>query len=107
MGWSKLIDMELDDDEKIDAGYAPGPDREPTGPDYPYGLRITLTAKELEKLGLEADCDIGDVIDIRAFASVISVHKEGDDSCVCLQIEKMAVENEMTEEMEDEDDSEY
>jgi len=96
MAWSKLTDMELSDDEKIDREM---PGATPSKPDFPWGLRISLTEKELEKLGLDADCDIGDMIDLRAFAVVTSVSKnkstEGADSCrVELQIEKMAVESE-------------
>ena len=95
MAWSKLVDMEMDDDEKLDRAIP----EMPLAPDYPWGLRISLTEKELEKLGLDADCDIGDMIDLRAFAVVTSVSKnkstEGADSCrVELQIEKMAVESE-------------
>jgi hypothetical protein len=100
MAWSKLVDMELDDEDKLDACTPlPMPDR----PKYPYGLRICLTHNELEKLGLEADCDIGDIIDLRAFAVVTSVSKgegeyEGKYARVELQIEKLQVENESTEE---------
>lgn len=91
--------MELDDEDKLDSS---GPIPMPSKPDYPYGLRISLTHRELEKLGLEADCEVGDMIDIRCFATVTSVSKsedgDGQRCCVELQIEKMAVENEMEEE---------
>ena len=103
MAWSKLTDMELDDEDKLDAVCPmPLPDK----PRFPYGLKICLTHKELEKLGLDADCDIGDVIDLRAFAVVTSVSKgegghEGKYARVELQIEKLAVENEMTEDEKD------
>ena len=98
MAWSKLVDMEMDDDEKLDRAI---PDM-PSKPDYPWGLRISLTEKELKKLELDADCDIGDMIDLRAFAVVTSVSKNkmdgGEECCrVELQIQKLAVENEMTE----------
>lgn len=100
MSWSKLVDMLMDDEDQLDA-VQPIPMSEK--PRYPYGLRICLSHKELKKLGLEADCDIGDVIDLRAFAVVTSVSMNkiegGDDECrVELQIEKLAVENETTEE---------
>lgn len=101
MSWSKLIDLELDDEDQMDACLPMPCDR----PRYPYGTRICLTEKELEKLGLEADCDIGDVIDIRCFATVTSVSKnETESGCtsrVELQIEKMAVEPEMGESEDD------
>lgn len=101
MAWSKLVDMELDDEDVIDTVMPiPSFDR----PRYPCGLRICLTHKELEKLGLAADCDIGDVIDLRAFAVVTSCSQNktesGEDECrVELQIEKLAIENESTEDM--------
>lgn len=100
MAWSKLVDMEMDDEDILDH---PMPIAMSQRASYPYGLRICLTHKELKKLGLDADCEIGDVIDLRAFATVTSVSMNktegGDDECrVELQIEKLAVENEMTEE---------
>ncbi len=98
MAWSALTDMERDDDSKLD-GMAAAP---AAAPDYPYGLRICLTEAELAKLGLEADCDVGDMIDIRAFARVCCISKnDGPDGANCrieLQITHMAVENEMNEE---------
>lgn len=98
MAWSKLVDLELDDEDKFDT-CCPMPCAKP---DYPYGLRICLTHKELEKLGLEANCDIGDVIDLRAFAVVTSVSSNkvdgGETECrVELQIQKLAIENENDE----------
>lgn len=86
--WQPLVDMELSDEEKLDT-MMPMPMQRP---DYPCGLKICLTGKELEKLGLAADCDCGDYLDIRAFACVASVTKNGDDCRVELQIEKMAIE---------------
>ncbi len=102
MGWGKLVDMELSDEDKIDASM---PIAMPSKPDYPYGLRISLTHKELEKLGLDADCDVGDMLDMRCFATVMSVSKSEDDGgsrcSVELQIEKMAIEDEMDESEDD------
>ena len=100
MGWSKLVDMELDDEDKLDA-VMPIPTE---APEYPFGLRISLTHRELEKLGLSCDCEIGDVIDLRAFAVVTSVSMSENHARVELQIEKLAVENEMTEDPDDEAD---
>jgi hypothetical protein len=94
MAWSKLVDMELDDEDKLDSMPA---EIMPKRPDYPYGLRICLTHSELRKLDLDADCNVGDLIDLRAFAEVTSISKDGDSSRVELQIQKLAVENEMEE----------
>lgn len=97
-GWSAMVDMELSEEERYDAVL---PIAMPDKPQYPCGLRICLTHNELEKLGLEADCAIGDVIDLRAFAVVTSVSSSDGDfgpSCrVELQIEKLAIENEADE----------
>ncbi len=105
MAWSALVDMEMSDDEKLDTIMPMPMDR----PDYPCGLRISLTEKDLGKLGLNQDCDIGDMVDIRAFAIVTSMNKyDGPDGACCrveLQIQKMAVENEMTEEMGGDDEA--
>lgn len=94
-----LVDMEMDDERQLDHQMPIDMPRAR----YPYGLRICLCDGELEKLGLGADCDEGDYLDIRAFATVISVHKEAGNSRVELQIEKMSVENEMTEGEDDDD----
>lgn len=100
MPWSKLVDMELDDEDKYDF-CAPIPCAKP---DYPYGLRISLSEKELKRLGLPIP-ECGDMLDVRCFATVTSVSiNEGSDGKSCrveLQIEKMAVENEMTETAEE------
>jgi hypothetical protein len=93
MSWSKLVDLELSDDEKLDT-IMPLP---MSRPDYPCGTRIVLCDSELEKLGLDMDCDEGDMIDLRAFGVVTSVHKEAGNNRVEIQLQKMAVENEMTE----------
>lgn len=89
-----MVDMELDDEDKIDMAVPQIAQQ----PDYPWGLRLCLTEKELKKLGLEADCSIGDVIDLRCFAVVTSVSSNQTDSGLCcrveLQVQKMAVENE-------------
>ena len=93
MAWSNLVDMELDDEDQLDMPMPIPMDR----PRYPCGLRICLGDAELKKLGLDADCNVGDMIDLRAFASVTCVHSEDGSSRVELQIEKIALENEMTE----------
>jgi len=91
MAWSQMVDLELDDEDKLDALQ---PIAMPSKPDYPYGTRICLTGPELKKLKLDpADCKIGDVIDLRCFGEVTSI----DANRVEIQIQKMAVENEMDE----------
>lgn len=88
--------MELTDEEQLEASMPiPMPER----PKYPYGLRICLTEKELEKLGLDpASACIGGIVHLHALAAITSVscdETEGGSRCrIELQIESMAVESE-------------
>lgn len=95
MPWGKMTSMELDDEDQLDY---PMPYAMPDKPKWPYGLRISLTHSELKKLKLDADCEVGDVIDFRAFATVTSVSinetDRGKECRVELQIEKLQVEPE-------------
>ena len=74
-------------------------------PDVPYGLCISLTENELEKLDLEEECDVGDMIHLFCMARVTSVSKNAtSDGCRCrveLSITDMAVENEDDEDEPD------
>lgn len=102
MGWTKLTSMELDDEDKMDMA-VPQVSQQP---DYPWGLRICLTHKELKKLGLPIP-EVGDCLDMRAFGCVTSVSCEttnGEDRCrVEIQIETIALEDEMSEGPDDEE----
>ncbi len=91
-----MVSLELDDEDKMDF-CAPIPcDR----PDYPYGLRICFSEKELEKLGLEIP-ENGDMIDMRAFGEVTSVsteQRDGKGTCrVEIQIQRISLEDENKE----------
>jgi len=105
--WSKMVDMELTDEEKLDM-MMPCISTMSNQPDYPYGLKICLTEKEIGKLRLSADCEVGEVIDMRAFAEVTSVSvekRDGKETCrIELQIQRLALENESTESTGDEDE---
>lgn len=101
MPWTKFVSMELDDEEKLDMT-CPMPISHL--PNYPYELRITFNEKMLKKLGIGLDQlpDIGDKIDLRAMACVTSVscnETEAGQTCrVEMQIEEIALENEIEEE---------
>ena len=90
MAFKKLVSMELDDEEKFDA---PQPIAMSNKPDYPYGLRVCLTHRELAKMGLGANCDVGDHLMLMVDACVTCVSQSdgpgGPESRVELQIEKM------------------
>jgi len=67
-------------------------------PSYPYGLCISLTEKELEKLDLSPDCEVGDMIHLFAMAKVtsVSINETQDGECcrVELQITHLELEDE-------------
>jgi hypothetical protein len=84
--------MELSDDDKLDA-YAPMPlDK----PDYPYGLRICLTDKELATLELDpADAVRGGRFMLQGIACItnVSINDGPDGKCyrVEAQIEDLGI----------------
>ena len=97
-GWSKFIDLGMTDDEKLDS-IMPMPAEVP---EYPYGCRICLCGPELEKLDVDEMPDVGDYVDLRAFARVTSVSDSGNGNRrVELQIEKLAIEDENDEDMDE------
>lgn len=98
MGFSKMVDLELSDDAKLDYSM---PISMPDKPHYPYEMRIALTDETLDKLGLDCDCDIGDILDFRAFGEVTSVSKSDGHRRVEVQLIRMKVENESTETEDD------
>jgi hypothetical protein len=94
-----MLSLEYDDEDTLDA---PCPEPLKDKPRYPYGTRICLTEKELKKLDLEPDCDVGDVIDMRCFGRVTSKSEDeradGEKCCrIEIQIEEIALEDEMTD----------
>lgn len=99
----KLQDMRRTDEEKQEATQiSPANINE-----YPYGLSICLTEGELEKLGLEGDCEVGDMLHLFALAKVTSVSKNdtgsGEKCRIELQITHLGTES---EDQEDEEFSE-
>lgn len=95
MGHIKMESMELSDDDKLDMMKSLP---EILEPEYPFGLRICLCKAEMDKLDLDpSDCNIGDIIDMRAFGVVTAVAKER----VEIQIQQLGVENETTEDGDD------
>ena len=92
--------MELDDEDKLDTAM---PIAMWNKPDYPYGLRITLTDKELQKLDLDhADAEVGGTIHGFFMARITSVSENevnGGEKCcrIELQIENLGIESEDAE----------
>jgi hypothetical protein len=94
-----MVSMELDDEEKIDA-VAPIP--MPSKPDFPHGLRICLTERELEKLDIDhTEAFVGGVFHGFFMARITSVSVNGVEA----QIEDLAIESEDEENEEAENEA--
>jgi hypothetical protein len=99
-----MTSMEMDDEDQLDAVTPyPMPDK----PKWPYGLRICLTHKELEKLGLDAsEAFVGGIIHGHFLGKITSVSADDTESGSCcrveIQIEALSIESEDAEN-EDED----
>ncbi len=102
--FGQMVSMELDDEDKLDA-CCPMP--MPNKPDFPYGLRITLSDKELTKLKIDhADAFVGGIFHGCFMARITSVSADensGGTSCrIEAQIENLAIEDEDAENNETE-----
>lgn len=102
MAFTRMVDMTRSDKEKAEDRVRDAyPPAISDMPDIPYGLCIALTETELEKLGVEDDCEVGDMLHISGMVRVTSISKnETDNGCRC-RVEcgfvLMAVEDESTE----------
>ncbi len=99
----QMQSMELDDDDQLDAPM-PIPCEKP---EFPWGLRIALTEKEFEKLGLDPqDAAVGAIFHGHFMARVTSVsshdRNDGKTHRVEAQIENLAIESEDAEDREEE-----
>ena len=83
---------------------------EPKVPVYPYGLCISLSQDELDKLDLDPDCEVGDIVHLMAMAKVTSRSEnemetsDGKKEKCCrieLQITHLSVEDENDEDPEE------
>lgn len=72
-----------------------------TPPNYPGGLCISLTHNELSKLGLDADCEVGDLLHAVCMAKVTSVSKTEDSCRIEMQIIDIEVLEDETTEYQD------
>jgi hypothetical protein len=108
---AKMVDMAMTKESKDKYLGMPMPADQPAnGPVYPYGLCISLTHDDLEKLDLDDNPEVGDLIHVVAMAKVTSVSKRDtqDGKCDCrieLQITHLGLEDETTEyeDIEDEE----
>lgn len=74
-------------------------------PVYPYGLCICLGNAELEKIGLDADCEVGDMLILTCMTKVTSVSKNstsmGEKNRIELQITGIEAGGDKEEKSED------
>lgn len=82
---SKFVDMAMTQEEKKESLPVIGGNS--GQPIYPYGLCISLTEKELEKLKMPDDANVGDLIHLHALGKVTSVSKRDTESGTCCRIE--------------------
>ena len=106
MSEPELVDVKLTTEERREeaASMTPGKSK---GPEYPWGLSLSLDDGTLEKLGLDArKLKVGDELYVWAVAEVKSVSmrsdsKGEDESSVSLQIIKLACSEEEPEPEQD------
>ena len=65
---------------------------------YPAGMCISLGKEQLEKVGLDDDCEVGDHLHMSCIARVTGVHKSDRDVTINLQIVMISVHDEESEE---------
>lgn len=105
MAFGKMVDMAVTPKEQgKDMSAVAYPSPPDSGqPIYPYGLSVSLCDDELDKLELDTDCEVGDLLDARCMMKVTSVSQNettsGKRCRVELQIVMMGVENESEEEI--------
>lgn len=91
--------MEYDDEDQEDMAIPAMPEK----PQFPYGLRISLSEKEIDKCECDPeDVKVGDLIHLtEVFARVTSVnHNDGEGGKTSrweLQIEHLNIEDETLE----------
>ncbi len=103
----QFVDMARDDDDEnmspLGAGLNP--------PVYPPGLCLYLTTDEVEKLGLDDNCEVGDMLHGHFLASVTSISKreaqDGNDCRIELQITHLTAMEDEDEENREVDEENY
>lgn len=99
-----MVDMALTGEE-LKENTLPAMPEMASQPRYPYGLSISLSEKELEKLKLSAECEVGDMIHLVGMAKVTSISandtQDGKSCRIELQITHLELEDE-DEEVEEE-----
>ena len=75
-GFMKMVSMERTEEEKaVERARDTYPPAIADMPDIPYGLSICLTEVELEKLNLDDEIEVGDMIHLSGMAKCTSISK--------------------------------
>lgn len=94
-----MVDLRRTPAENAEVSPCPMPE-----PAYPYGLCISLTEVELEKLDLPDDMQVGDMLHMHCLAKVTSVSKtETEASGPCCRVE-LQITNMVSEDEDDENE---
>ena len=91
----KIVDMKCDPSREYQ-------DNEPNP--YPYGLRLSLDAESLDKLGITDLPPLGSKVAFYVCGEVCSTAESkeyGDSKCMAVQIQQMALEEPPAEEEEE------
>lgn len=97
MALGDLVDMEMDDEDKLDS-IMPISVKDMDKPEYPWGLRISITDKEFDKLGLDpSEGILGGFVTGKFIGKVtsmsISSGEGGDGCCRCeIQIQQLCID---------------
>ena len=98
----KMTDMKMSKSQKKRMFGPPTVARSSSGPDYPWGLSITLDSAALKKLGVEELPDAGEECMIHATGKVVTVsetaNEKGGERRIEVQITKLALVCEDTDE---------
>ena len=108
MAFRRMVSMVRTDDEKAQEHMDNMFPAALNTPDVPPGLCLCLTEKELEKLDLDHDVEVGDMLHAFILARVTSVSKNdhggGHRIRIEMAITDMNIENEETEGPDDDDE---
>jgi len=84
----------------------PAPTGTELGPVYPYGLALSLTDKELDKLDMDELPEVGDTIHLCCFAKVTSVSQHEETSTDGQMSKRRRVELQITDIAGEDEDEE-
>jgi Major coat protein-like len=59
-------------------------------PQYPYGTKLCLEGKTIDKLGI-GDCEVGESVAIEGIGEVVMVSDDGSNKSVYIQIQQLGI----------------